>query len=200
LTKDKPLLETDEPHPHGPYAVSKWKAEQGLNQISQESGLEVVILRLPLVYGPRVRGNFLRLLNLVSRVSLLPFGGLDNRRSMIGVGNLCDFIVRCIQHENAARQTFFVSDGRDLTVTQLVRLLAYRLRRRCILFPVPKLVLEVLAGIAGKPGAVSKLVESFQVDIRKAREMLNWTPPNSIEAEIGRTVLWFEQRMRQREA
>jgi nucleoside-diphosphate-sugar epimerase len=197
-TTDTPLVESDEPNPRGPYAVSKWKAEQGLRHISQQRGLEFVILRSPIVYGPGVRGNFLRLLNLISKVRFLPFGDLDNRRSMVGLGNLCDFVARCIRHEKASGQTFFVSDGQDLSVKQLVRLLSSVLNRRSVLVPIPKPVLQVLATLAGKRDAINKLVEPFRVDIRKAREIIDWMPPNSVEAEIARTASWYRQEMEQK--
>ncbi len=192
-TEDKAFSENDEPGPSGPYAISKWKAEQGLRRISQESELEVVILRPPLVYGPGVAGNFLRLMDLVSRTRVLPLGGLDNKRSMVGLGNLTDMVLRCITHEHAAGEAFFVSDGQDLSVTELIRLIASALATRCMLLSMPKSVLKILATLAGKQEVMQRLVDSFQVDIGKARRLLNWEPSTTVHSELSRTVQWYRQ-------
>jgi nucleoside-diphosphate-sugar epimerase len=195
-TQDNAFSENDQACPSGPYAISKWKAEQGLRRISQESGLEVVILRPPLVYGPGVGGNFLRLMDLVSRARVLPLGNLDNKRSMVGLGNLTDMVLRCITHEQAAGETFFVSDGQDLSVTELIRLIASGLARRCILLPTPKRALQILAVLAGKQAVVQRLVDSFQVDIRKAKRLLNWEPSTAVHSELARTLQWYTQNGR----
>ena len=190
-TQDKAFSEDDQPCPSGPYAISKWKAEQGLGRISQESGLEVVILRPPLVYGPGVAGNFLRLMDLVNRTRVLPLGGLDNKRSMVGLRNLTDMILRCITHERAAGETFFVSDGQDLSVTELIRLIASGLAKRLILLPAPERALKMLATLAGKQEVVRRLVDSFRVDIGKAGRLLDWEPSTTIDSELKRTVQWY---------
>ena len=190
-TQDRAFAEKDEPCPSGPYAISKWKAEQGLRRIGQESGLEVVILRPPLVYGPGVAGNFLRLMELVNRTRVLPLGDLDNKRSMVGLQNLTDMILRCVTHEQAAGETFFVSDGQDLSVTELIRLIASGLARRLILLPAPKRMLKILATLAGKQAVVQRLVDSFRVDIGKARRLLNWEPSTTVHSELMRTVQWY---------
>jgi nucleoside-diphosphate-sugar epimerase len=195
-THDKAFSENDEPCPCGPYAISKWRGEQGLRRISQESGLEVVILRSPLVYGPGVGGNFLKLMELVSRTRLLPLGDLDNKRSMVGLGNLTDMILRCITHQHAAGETFFVSDGQDLSVTELIRLIASGLAKRCILLPAPKRMLKILATLAGKQEVVQRLVDSFQVDIGKAKRLLNWEPSTTVRSELTRTVQWYRRHGR----
>ena len=195
-TQDNAFSENDQACPSGPYAISKWKAEQGLRRISQESGLEVVILRPPLVYGPGVGGNFLRLMDLVSRARVLPLGNLDNKRSMVGLGNLTDMVLRCITHEQAAGETFFVSDGQDLSVTELIRLIASGLARRCILLPTPKRALQILAVLAGRQAVVQRLVDSFQVDIRKAKRLLNWEPSTTVYSELARTLQWYTKNGR----
>lgn len=195
FTEEKPFSEGDEPRPSSPYALSKWKAEQGLHQIAQESGLEVVIVRSPLVFGPGVRGNFLRLMDLVERAPVLPLGALDNRRSLVGLGNLTDMLARCIVHQNAAGETFFVSDGRDLSVTELIRLIASCLSRRCVLLYVPKRILKILASLTGRQEAVNRLTGSLRVDIGKARRVLNWQPCRRIDTEMTRTVQWYKQML-----
>lgn len=195
FTDQKPFSESDPPCPSGAYAISKWKAEEGLRQISRESGLEVVILRCPLVYGPGVRGNFLRLMDLVSRMPVLPLGNLRNRRSMVGLSNLTDLIAGCIVHEKAAGETFIVSDGRDLSVTELIGLMAAGLQRRCWLLPVPKRMLEMLAALGGKQEVIRRLTDSLQVDIGKARRVLGWKPPTPVESELARTVEWYKRTM-----
>lgn len=195
-THDKAFSENDQPCPSGPYAISKWKAEQGLRRISQESGLEVVILRPPLVYGPGVAGNFLRLMDLVSRTRVLPLGNLDNKRSMVGLGNLTDMILTCITNEHAVGETFFVSDGQDLSVTELIRLIASGLAGRCILLPAPKRMLKILAALAGKQAVLQRLIDSFQVDIGKAKRLLNWEPSTTVHSELTRTLQWYTQNGR----
>jgi nucleoside-diphosphate-sugar epimerase len=195
-THYKAFSENDEPCPLGPYAISKWKAEQGLRRIGQEFGLEVVILRPPLVYGPGVAGNFLRLVDLVNRARVLPLGGLDNKRSMVGLANLTDMILRCMTHEHAAGETFFVSDGEDLSVTELIRLIASALARRLILLPAPRRTLKILATLAGKQAVVQRLVDAFQLDIGKAGRLLNWEPSTTIRSEITRTMQWYRKHGR----
>jgi nucleoside-diphosphate-sugar epimerase len=190
-TQDRAFAEKDEPCPSGPYAISKWKAEQGLRRVGQESGLEVVILRPPLVYGPGVAGNFLRLMELVNRTRVLPLGDLDNKRSMVGLQNLTDMILRCITHERAAGETFLVSDGQDLSVTELIRLIASGLAKRLILLPAPKRMLKILATLARKQEVVQRLVDSFRVDIGKARRLLNWEPSTTVHSELIQTVQWY---------
>jgi UDP-glucose 4-epimerase len=191
-TDSRPFREDDLPCPSGPYAVSKWKAEEALAEISRDKGLAVVIIRPPLVYGPGVGANFLRLLRLVDRGIPLPLGGIANRRSLIGVGNLVAMIITCLHHPNATGQTFLVSDGHDMSTPQLINKIASSLQRRCLLLPAPEFCLKFLGSVFGRGDTIGRLVDSLQVEIRKAQAMLGWTPPFSVDEELNRTARWYK--------
>jgi nucleoside-diphosphate-sugar epimerase len=180
----KPFFETDQAKPHNDYALSKWEAEQGLMQIAAETGLEVVIIRPPLVYGPNAPGNFGSLMRAVQRAWPLPLGAVHNQRSLVALDNLVDFIVTCITHPQAANQTFLVSDGQDLSTTELVRGMAQAAGVPARLLPVPVWALQAGATLLGKGDAVQRLCGNLQVDISKARNLLGWTPPVSVDAGL----------------
>jgi len=190
-TGDQPFRETDAPRPRDPYAVSKWEAEQGLYQVMQETGMEVVIVRPPLVYGPGVGGNFLRLLRWMQKGVPLPLAAVDNRRSLVGLSNLCDFLLLCARHPGAAGETFLVSDDQDLSTPGLLRQIARQMGRSPRLWPLPAVVLRGLATLLGQQQSLSRLTGSLQLDIRKARTVLEWRPPDPVDTEIARTVAWF---------
>lgn len=183
-----PLSETVLEAPTDPYALSKYEAELALTQISKESGMEVVIIRPPLVYGPEVKANFAALMKL-SRLGLpLPFGAINNRRSLISIDNLCDVISLCITHPAAANQTFLVSDDEDASTTQLLTELVKAYGARTLLVPIPVILLKVLLKIVGKPMIAERLFGNLQFDIGHIKQTLNWTPPYSFEQGIANTV------------
>jgi UDP-glucose 4-epimerase len=173
--------EADPPTPVDPYGISKHEAEVGLFRVAAESGMEVVIIRPPLVYGPGVKANFHALMRAVDRGIPLPFGAIQNQRSLIALGNLVDFIDKCIDEPAAANETFLVSDGEDISTTDLIRRIACSMERPARLIPVPERLLMYLAVLAGKRSVAQRLLGSLQLDIRKARETLGWTPPLTVD-------------------
>jgi nucleoside-diphosphate-sugar epimerase len=178
----------DVPGPQDPYGISKMEAEQGLRVIAQRTGMEVVIVRPPLVYGPGVKANFASLMRAVKKGVPLPMGAIHNQRSLIGIDNLVDFLITCIAHPLAANETFLVSDGHDVSVPELVRGLAGAMGVKAHLLPIPVSVLQIGASMLGKRDAVNRLCENLQVDIDKARKLLAWTPPISIYEGLRRAV------------
>ena len=184
----KPFSEVNQPKPHNAYALSKWEAEQGLFRIADETRLEVVIIRPPLVYGCNAPGNFGALMRAVQCGWPLPLGVVHNQRSLVALDNLVDFIVTCISQPQAANQTFLVSDGHDLSTTELVRGMARAAGVSARLLPVPVWALQAVATLLGKADAVQRLCGNLQVDISKARDLLGWVPPVSVEEGLRRAV------------
>lgn len=184
----KPFTEADQPKPHNAYALSKWEAEQGLMQIAAETGLEVVIIRPPLVYGCNAPGNFGSLMRAVQQGWPLPLGAVYNQRSLVALDNLVDFIITCISHPQAANETFLVSDGHDLSTTELVRGMAQAAGVSARLLPVPVWALQAGATLLGKGEAVQRLCGNLQVDISKARTLLGWVPPVSVADALKATA------------
>ncbi|MDD3935663.1 SDR family oxidoreductase [Rhodoferax sp.] len=184
----RPFTEADAPNPQDAYGQSKCEAEQGLRQIAMDTGIEVVIIRPPLVYGPGVKANFAALMRAVQRGWPLPLGAVHNQRSLVALDNLVDFIITCMTHLQAANQTFLVSDGQDLSTTELVRGMAQAAGVSARLLPVPVWVLQAGAKLLGKGDAVQRLCGNLQVDISKARDLLGWVPPVSVEEGLGRCV------------
>lgn len=182
------FTEADTPNPKDAYGQSKHEAEQGLRQLSVGTGMEVVIIRPPLVYGPGVKANFLALMLAVQRGWPLPLGAVHNQRSLVALSNLVDFIVTCITHPQAANQTFLVSDGQDLSTTELVRGMAQAAGVPARLLPVPVWALQAGASLLGKGDAVQRLCGNLKVDISKARSLLGWLPPVSVEEELRRAM------------
>lgn len=177
---------SDEPQPHNAYALSKWEAEQGLLELATETGMEVVIIRPPLVYGYGAPGNFGALMRVVKKVIPLPLASVHNQRSLVGIDNVVDLIVTCLDHSQAANETFLVSDGHDLSTSELIRMMADAAGVRARLFPVPVTVLRAAASLLGKAEAVDRLCGNLQVDISKTREVLGWNPPVSVEEGLRR--------------
>lgn len=175
-----PFTEADMPAPQDAYAHSKYQAEEALKDLAAQLGMEWVIIRPPLVYGPGVKANFAALAKAVARGWPLPLGSISNQRSLIGLENLVDFITCCTRHPQAANQTFLISDGRDLSTPELVRQLAQAAGVRAKLPRVPVVLLKIAAAMLGKKGAVERMCESLQVDIRKARTLLQWEPPQTV--------------------
>ena len=195
-TTGRPFSAMSKPAPMDPYGISKLEAEQGLCKLSEETGLEVVIIRPPLVYGPRVKANFLQLMRWVSRGVPLPLASVDNRRSMVFVDNLVDLILRCVTHPDAPGRTFLVSDDHDVSVPELVRSLAAAMGKSSRLFPVPPSMLMMLARLVEKVGTAERLLNSLQVDIEQTKSVLNWTPPYLFESGIEKTVKYFLEQDR----
>lgn len=180
--------EADAPAPLDAYGQSKHEAEQGLRQLAADTGMELVIIRPPLVYGPDVKANFAALARAVQRGWPLPLGAVQNRRSLVALDNLVDFIVTCATHPRAANQTFLVSDGQDLSTTELVRGLARAAGVSARLLPVPVWALRAVAAPLGKGDAVQRLCSNLQLDIAKARDVLDWRPPVSVDEGLRRAV------------
>lgn len=181
----------DPPGPQDPYATSKWEAEQTLLTLAEKTGMEVVIVRPPLVYGPRVKGNFFRLLRLVDSGLPLPLGALTNSRSLVGIDNLCDMLRVCLEHRAAANQVFLVSDGEDLSTRDLVLRLAEAMNRPVCLVPVPPALLRIAGVVTGKSAEIKRLCETLQVDMTKAPLALGWQPPVSVLKGLRDTVGWY---------
>lgn len=186
-TDDAPFAETDPAFPQGPYAISKWRAEQALHRIAGETRLKVTVLRIPLVYGPGVGGNFLHLMKWIYRGIPLPLAGIKNRRSLLYLGNLVDALMACAITQRAAGKTFFVSDGEDVSTPELIRRLATALGKNARLFPLPIFLLR----FAGKQQAVSRLAQSLAVNSSAIRRETGWTPPYSMDYGLGETAKWF---------
>ena len=187
-TFDAPFKEADSSAPHSPYAVSKYDAELGLGKLAEQKGLDVVIVRPPLVYGWSAPGNFGSLVRAVKLGWPLPLGAVHNQRSLVALDNLVDFIVTCITHPQAANHTFLVSDGHDLSTTELVRGMAQAAGVPARLLPVPVWALQAGATLLGKGDAVQRLCGNLQVDITKARSLLGWVPPVSVQEGLRRAM------------
>lgn len=185
----QPFSEVDTPQPQDVYGISKFEAEQGLQQLARETGVELVVIRPPLVYGPGVKANFAALMRAVQRGWFLPLGAVDNRRSLVALDNLVDFIMTTCSHPAAANQTFFVSDGRDLSTTELIRAMARAAQVPARLLPVPPSLLVWLGGLIGRRPVVGRLCDNLQVDISKARQLLNWLPSVTVEEGLRRVVM-----------
>jgi len=182
-----PFTLQDVPAPQNPYAISKFEAEQGLRGVEKKTGMEVVIIRPPLVYGPGVKANFLRLMQAVQKGLPLPLGLVRNRRSLVALDNLVALIVTCIDHPDAAGRTFLVSDGLDLSTPELIRKLAWAMGKKPMLFPVPVKLLQLAGSVIAKRGEVERLIDSLQVDITHACEVLGWRPPVSVDEAMWKT-------------
>ena len=187
-TFGKAFSAADQPRPHSPYAVSKHEAELALQQLAQVTGLEVVIIRPPLIFGPNAPGNFNKLMQALDRGIPLPLGAIKNNRSLVSLDNLVDLITICLNHPNAARQTFLVSDDEDVSTTDLLRRVAAALGRPARLIPVPAAVLRAAARALGKAEFAQRLCGSLQVDISPTRQLLDWAPVMSLNDALAATA------------
>jgi nucleoside-diphosphate-sugar epimerase len=193
-TVNRPFTESDEPDPQDPYGISKWRAEQDLQRIAGETGLEVVIVRPPLVYGPGVKGNFIRLLAAIDRGIPLPLAGAKNLRSLVYVGNLVDALIACATDSAAARQTYLVSDGDDVSTAMLVDLIAQSLGRNSRTFNFPPGLLRAAATLLGRAEQMDRLFGSLRVNDEKLRKDLGWAAPFTLEQGLRATADWYRQQ------
>jgi len=187
----RPFTAADRPEPADSYGVSKLEAERGLQQISAETGMEVVIVRPPLVYGPGVGANFRRLMRWVHKGVPLPFGAVRNRRSLVALDNLVDLIDRCIDHPAAAGRVLLVSDGEDLSTPELLRRVGRALGRPARLLSIPPLLLSVGGAALGKRDLVRRLCGSLQIDASATRALLGWAPTTGVDDALRRTAQHF---------
>jgi nucleoside-diphosphate-sugar epimerase len=185
--------EKDIPDPKDPYGVSKWEAEKRLKTVSCETGLDVVIIRSPLVYGPGVKANFLKLMKMIDREIPMPFQGVINRRSFIYIYNLTDLIIECLKHPKAAGKTYLVSDGEDVSTTDLLKYIAASLERNSRLFYCPLSIIRFIGKITGYSEEIKRLTESLSVDSSLVRKELNWTPPFDLIQGLKETADWYKK-------
>jgi len=187
----RPFVETDSPQPFYPYGISKLEAENALLQFSASSKMDVVIIRPPPVYGPGVKANFLAMMRFLDYRLPLPLGGIKNLRSYIGLANLVSFVELCIKHPSASNQIFFVSDDDDLSTARLLKMMSSALGRPSLLVPAPKKFLTFLANIVGRQYIPELLFGNFQADISKAKQLLGWKPPESVQKGMKKTALHY---------
>ncbi len=192
--QDTPYKETDQPAPQDDYAISKYKAEQGLRAIASETGLEVIILRPPLVYGPGVGANFLRLLQAINNGWPLPLGAVNNKRSLLYVENLADAIYTCIQHPMASGHTFLLSDKEDISTPELIRRIALSSHKPPHLWSIPNWLLRTTAIIIGKTKLANRLTSSLTANCSQIEHQLNWSPPFSLQDGLNATTKWFNTK------
>jgi len=190
--RGQPFTADDVPAPEDPYGVSKYEAEQLLQQMAAETGMEVVIIRPPLVYGPGVKGNFRSMMRWLARGVPLPLAAVtQNRRSLVALDNLVDLIVTCLNHPAAANQTFLVSDGEDLSTAELLKRMGAAMGHPARLFYLPPALLKLGATVLNKPAIYQRLCGSLQLDIAKTRQLLGWTPPVSVDEGLRRAAEGF---------
>ncbi|RRV21160.1 SDR family oxidoreductase [Pseudomonas sp. s199] len=182
----RPFRVDDQPNPAEPYAQSKWEAEQGLMKLAAETSMEVVIIRPPLVYGPDAPGNFGSLVRWIEKGVPLPLGAIHNKRSLVGIDNLVDLIIHCLDHPAAANQVFLAGDGEDISTAELLRGVGRAMGKPARLIPVPAGLLQFGATLLGRKAMAQRLLGSLQVDISKTRELLDWKPPYTVEEGLRR--------------
>ncbi|CAE6726199.1 UDP-glucose 4-epimerase family protein [Paraburkholderia domus] len=194
----RPLREDDPPQPQDPYGVSKLEAERALVRFGEESGLEVVIARPPLVYGPEVRANFLQLMSVIAKGLPLPLGAITARRSLVYNENLADALILCATDPRAAGECFHITDGADLTVAELAKVLGRHLHKHVWLAPVPANWLLAAGKLTGRSAQVERLVEPLRVDSSRIREKLQWQPRFSVDEGLAQTAQWYRSTQRGR--
>ena len=193
-TKETPFSETMPPNPIGAYGKSKLAAENAMLHIAKETGLETVILRLPLLYGPGVKANMLNLLKLCYLNVPLPLAGIKNQRSLLFVGNLTDAIIKCLESKIANGQTFFVRDGEDLSTSMLIRIVTKAFKKPIRLFAVPNSLIRLFGRILGKDSTVDRLLSNLQVNDDKIRSELGWKPPFKMLQGIEVMANWYRSK------
>jgi len=187
----KSFTAEDTPAPADPYGVSKMEAELELQRFASSVGMELVIIRPVLVYGPGVRANFLTLMSLISKGIPLPFARVNNKRSFLYVGNLVEFIKVCMTHRAARNNIFLISDGEDLSTPSLIVKISKAFGRAAILLPVPVSLMVFCAAVLGKRAITTRLCSSLQVDLQKNSNLLDWKPPFSADQGIESTAKAF---------
>ncbi|MDO9268584.1 MAG: SDR family oxidoreductase [Methylobacter sp.] len=192
----RPYTTEDQPAPVDPYGISKLEAEESLRQLADETGMEVVIIRPPLVYGPGVKANFYNMMCWLEEGVPLPLGAIYNKRSFVALDNLVDLIVTCIEHPAAANRTFLAGDGEDLSTTELLQRMSKALGKPAKLFPMPIGVLKAAAILLGRRDMAQRLCNSLQVDISKTCDLLGWQPPVSVDDALKRTAADFLQKLK----
>ena len=197
---EAPFSESDQPNPSNIYSMSKWEAEQALRRIADEMELDVVIIRPPLVYGPGVKANFLRLMEHVHQRHPMPFRMIHNARDFVSISNLCHFIEQVMEHPQAANQTYLICDGQAVSTPELISRLATLMGTSARLLPVPDSMLHLGAKLLSKERFYHSVCSSLRIDTRKAREELDWKPAESLQQGLEQTVQWFltEQQNMQR--
>jgi UDP-glucose 4-epimerase len=190
-TRERPFSADDKPAPRDAYGESKWEAERHALTIGARTGMEVAIVRAPLVYGAGVKANFLRLMRWVDKERMLPLGGIANSRSLVSIWNLCDLVLLLITHPAAAQRVWMVSDGENLSTPELIRRIAHAMHRRARLLPVPAVLLRAAGGALGYRAETERLCGSLTVDISRTRHDLGWSPPISINEALSRTAQWY---------
>ncbi len=186
-----PFKADDTPNPIDPYGISKHEAELGLRQIALTTGIEVVCVRPVLVYGPGVKANFLSMMSWLYRGIPMPFGAINNRRSLVALDNLVDLLITCIDHPAAANQCFLVSDNEDLSTSELLCRMAMALGKPARLLPVPSQLLGMIGMLASKDAIAQRLLGTLQVDINKTRSLLGWVPPVNVDEGLKRVAEYF---------
>ena len=194
VTRDTPFRPGDKVAPHSDYALSKWEAEVALWNVARDTGLEVVVVRPPLVYGPGVKANFLRLLRAVGAGVPLPLGSVQNRRSLLGLRNFVSFLEQSIAHPAAAGQTFLVADAEPVSTPELIRLLAELMRRPARLYRFPVPAMRALAAAIGRRALVDQLCQSLLVDSSEAQRLLGWQPLVPLKEGLTETVAWYRKQ------
>ena len=189
--KSKSFSYDDVPAPTENYAISKFEAEKALWKVSKKTGLEIVIIRAPLVYGEKMKGNFLRLINLIDKGFIFPFSNVKNLRSFIGLDNLVDLIVCCINHPKAVGHTFLASDGEDISTPDLIRKLSNAMDKFPRLLPFPISLIKLMGNIFNKSSEIDRLLNSLTIDDTYTREILSWKPPFSLDDGLFKTVQWY---------
>jgi len=184
----KPFSPDDPPDPQDPYGISKREAEDGLFALSRETGMEVVIIRPTLVYGPEVKANFYIMMQWLHKGVPLPFGAVQNKRSLVALDNLVSFIVHCLDHPKAVNEIFLISDGEDVSTTELLQKMANAFGKRALLLPVPVALMKFFAYLLGKGDVAQRLFGSLQVDSSKARDLLGWRPVTTMDEQLKKTA------------
>lgn len=190
----RPWRETDEPRPIGPYGSTKLAAERVVQDAGARAGMETVVLRPPVVYGPGLKANLLRLARAIHRGVPLPLGRADNVRSLVFTGNLADAIARCAAHPRAAGKTFFVADTETVSTAELARRIALHMGKKARLAPVPPRALAAAGALLGRRLDVERALASLVVDTSSIRTELEWSPPSSLDEGLAATVAWFERQ------
>ena len=184
----RPFTAHGKPYPQDYYGLSKYEAEVGLLEIASKTSMEVVIIRPPLVYGPGVKANFASMMKWLSRGIPLPLGAVYNQRSLVALDNLVDLIVTCLEHPKAANQTFLVSDGEDMSTTQILHRMGQALGKPALLIPVPVMLMNIFAKLLGKKAVAQRLFESLQVDNSKTQDILGWKPVVTVDEALKKTA------------